>query len=242
MNKFMIILIFLSCSLFAQKISQDIEFIKIKDSIYIHKTWYNFPGFGRYPSNGLIFIKNGKALLIDTPVTKKQTKTIYEYLKNKMKINITEVIVSHYHEDCLGGLGYLDSIKVSSISCKLTKEKCEELKLPIPQISFIESMITNFEGEGLIIDHPGGGHTSDNIVVYFANSKILFGGCLIKSVSSETLGNTKEAILGEWDKTVDKLLKRYSDVEVVIPGHGDHGGKELLIHTIALVKKNKSGK
>lgn len=235
-HKLLIAIILLVGSISAQKISEDIELIHIKDSVYIHKTWYDFPGFGRYPSNGLIFIKNGKALLIDTPVTEKQTKAICEYLKREMKVTVKEVIISHYHDDCLGGLGYLNSLKVSSVSCKLTKEKCEDLKLPIPKTTFSESMITNFEGEGLIIDHPGGGHTADNIVIYFANSKILFGGCLVKSIDSESLGNTKEAVLDEWDVTVKKVINRYRDVEVVIPGHGNFGDKELLTHTIELVR------
>jgi len=58
-------------------VSEDIRLIQIKDSFYIHTSWFNFPGFGRYPSNGLIFIKNGKALLIDTPVSNDQTSQIH---------------------------------------------------------------------------------------------------------------------------------------------------------------------
>lgn len=230
-----------SC-LFAQKITEDVELIHLKDSVFVHKTWYDFPGFGKYPSNGLIFIKNGKALLIDTPVTEKQTNTIYEYLKKKMNVDIKEVIVCHYHEDCLGGLGYLDSLKIPSISCTLTKTKCEELKLPITTTAFNENMITDFEGEGVIIDHPGGGHTADNIVVYFANSKILFGGCLVKALDSKSLGNTKDAVIEEWDASVSNVLQRYSDTEIVVPGHGDYGDKMLLTHTINLVNEFKNKK
>lgn len=237
--KIPLFVLILFCLLSAQKINDEIELIHVKDSIYIHKTWFDFPGFGKFPSNGLVFIKNGKALLIDTPVTNDQTKILYEYLKNKMGAKISEVIVCHSHEDCLGGLDFLHSKEISSISCNLTKNKCEELKRSIPIHSFSETMISSFEGEGLILDHPGGGHTEDNIVVYFAKSKVLFGGCLVKENDSENLGNIKEAVTEEWDLTVQKVLDRYSDVEVIIPGHGEHGGKELLTHTIELVKNFK---
>lgn len=46
------------------KVNSEIELYKINDKFYIHTTWFDFPGFGRYPSNGLVLLKNGKALLI----------------------------------------------------------------------------------------------------------------------------------------------------------------------------------
>ena len=73
------------------KVNSDIELHKINDEFYIHTTWFNFPGFGLYPSNGLVLIKNGKALLIDTPVTNSQTEMIYDYLKNSMQSTIIQV-------------------------------------------------------------------------------------------------------------------------------------------------------
>ena len=48
------------------KVSEDIELIKIEDGFYIHTSWFSFPDFGRVPSNGLIFIDNGNAILVDS--------------------------------------------------------------------------------------------------------------------------------------------------------------------------------
>lgn len=237
--KFALFLIICLGTINAQKINDDIELIHLKDSIYIHKTWFDFPGVGRYPSNGLVYIKNGKALLIDTPASNELTKILCEFLENSLKVEIYEVIVCHSHDDCIGGLKYLHSKGISSMSCSLTKQKCEQSKGVVPLTSFTETMVSSFEGEGIILDHPGGGHTDDNIVVYFANAKILFGGCLLKARNSENLGYVKEAVLEEWGSTVKKVLDRYSDIEIVVPGHGEHGGKEILTHTINLVKNFK---
>ena len=58
------------------RVNSNIELIKINENFYVHTSWFDFPGFGRFPSNGLIFVKNGKALLIDTPNTNEQTQIL----------------------------------------------------------------------------------------------------------------------------------------------------------------------
>lgn len=217
-------------------ISEDIELIQIKEDFYIHTTWYNFPGFGKFPSNGVIFVKNGKALLVDTPVNIAQTKAIADYLKDSLNSVITHVVVGHYHDDCLGGLGYLHDQGSASISGELTKQKCIEKKLPIPQTTFNTQLSFQFEGNEIECHYLGGGHTADNIVVFFPEDKILFGGCLLKSTDSKSLGNTKEAVIEEWDVTLKKLMAACSNSDIVIPGHGSHGDSDLLSHTIDLVE------
>lgn len=220
-------------------INPDIKLIKIDNSFYIHKTFFNFPGFGRYPSNGLIFIKNGKALLIDTPVTNSQTEMLYDYLKSSMQSTITQVVIGHSHGDCMGGISFLHEKSVDSICSEKTKQICISRKLPIPKKAFSDILEFEFEGEKIICRYFGSGHTVDNIVVYFPNSNILFGGCLIKSMASKDLGNIKESIIQDWDQTVMKIKEEYPEIKVVIPGHGEFGDINLLDHTIELVKQYK---
>ncbi|MGA2822284.1 MAG: hypothetical protein ABSE72_02040, partial [Bacteroidales bacterium] len=45
------------------KVSDDIELIKISDNVYVHISYAELPGFGRFPSNGMIYINKGKAFL-----------------------------------------------------------------------------------------------------------------------------------------------------------------------------------
>jgi metallo-beta-lactamase class B len=54
------------------------------------------------------------------------------------------------------------------------------------------------------------------------------------------LGNLSDAVIPEWDKTVMRLIDQYINVKIVIPGHGNFGGKELLFHTVDLVEKYKN--
>jgi len=221
------------------RVNSNIELIKINENFYVHTSWFDFPGFGRFPSNGLIFVKNGKALLIDTPNTNEQTLKLYDFLQHHLNTTITKIVVGHYHSDCMGGLSALHEKGVESISSDKTIQICTSQKLPIPQKSFVDSMVLEFEGETVICRYFGAGHTTDNIVVYFPTSKILFGGCLIKSLNSKGLGNTKEADIEHWDNTVLNIKKAYPSINLVIPGHGAFGNGNLLEHTIVLVRDHK---
>ncbi len=218
------------------KINEDIELVHVKDSFYMHTSWYDFSGFGRFPSNGLLRIKNGKAIMMDTPPSSELTRQMCEFLNDSMQVKVVKVITGHYHIDCLGGLAYLHKQGVESVSCKLTQKMCRKNNLPETVIGFKRKLCFDFENEKVICRYFGGGHTEDNIVVYFPENKILFGGCLIKSFNSKNLGNTKEAVLEQWDKTILKILKKYPEIEYVIPGHGEFGNAILLRHTIELVK------
>ena len=82
---------------------------------------------------------------------------------------------------------------------------------------------------------PGASHSPDNLVVYFPQKRILFGGCMVKSLESTDLGNTADADLEEWPKSVNRVLERYKDkADIIVPGHGKCGNSDLLVHTIEL--------
>jgi metallo-beta-lactamase class B len=101
-------------------------------------------------------------------------------------------------------------------------------------------------GEEIIeVYFPGESHSMDNVVVYFHNRKILFGGCMVKSLESRGPGFTEDANMEEWPKSVEKVLKKYKDARIVVPGHGNWGDTNLLKQTIELLviynKTNQKG-
>ncbi|MDF1547680.1 MAG: subclass B1 metallo-beta-lactamase [Bacteroidales bacterium] len=220
-------------------INKDIQLTRLSDSFYMHTSWFSAPGFGRFSSNGLILIVNGKALIIDTPMDNQQTEQLYNYMLDSMNVTIETLISGHSHEDCMGGISFLHSKGVHSIALDLTNQKCIEQNLPLPKQSFSDSLILNFYGNQVICKYFGPGHTIDNIVVYFPAERILFGGCLIKAINSRNLGNIKEAKIDNWAQTVKLVKLEYADAKIVIPGHGSFGDTKLLSHTIELVKVEK---
>ncbi|MCF8357325.1 MAG: subclass B1 metallo-beta-lactamase [Prolixibacteraceae bacterium] len=218
-------------------INPDVELISIKPGFYMHISYTNSEQFGRYSSNGMVVIQNGKALMIDTPDNNQKTEALYNFLADSMGVETTLFIGGHFHDDNIGGLSFLKTKGIKSILNKLTKEKCIELSLPLPDTTFDKTMDFTFGTIPVQIRYFGGGHSFDNIVVYFPDEKILFGGCLIKSLGSRGLGNLADAVVPEWEPTVKKVIKAFPDVEVVVPGHGPMGDAALLHHTVELVKQ-----
>jgi len=221
------------------EIDQDLQLIQLNDSFYIHVSWVNSKQFGPFSSNGLLLIKSGKALIVDTPMEKRLTNKLYNYLLDSMGVKIEKFIAGHSHDDCMGGIDVLHAKNVHSIAFNLTKQKCIEQNLTLPKETFSDSLGFEFYGEKVKCIYNGPGHTADNISVYFPNSKILFGGCMIKSMKSKGLGNIAGAVLNEWDKSVEKLKFLCGDAKIVIPGHGGFADIGLLNHTIQLVQKNR---
>jgi metallo-beta-lactamase class B len=221
-------------------IDEDIMLVHLHDSVFMHVTWHEDKDYGRFSSNGLVIVRKGRVLFVDTPMDNDKTERLVTWLKDSLSATVTMVIAGHFHDDCLGGLAYLQSTGARSIANVRTVEKCRELQLPVPEESFSEMLVFDFHGEEIECRFFGPGHTFDNITVWLPSQRILFGGCLVKSMHSTNLGNLSDAIVEDWDKTIKRIIDSYNTIEVVVPGHGDSGGTELLEHTIRLVNDFKN--
>ncbi|MBU1012071.1 MAG: subclass B1 metallo-beta-lactamase [Bacteroidetes bacterium] len=217
-------------------INKDIQLHYLQDSIYVHVTWDSIENFGRFSSNGMIIIKKGQAIMIDTPMDNDKTEKIATYLKDSLNVDLVKLIIGHFHDDCLGGLGYIQSKEIESVANSRTIDLCKKNNLLIPSTSFSDSLMIDFNGEKLICRYFGAGHSPDNITVWIPSNKILFGGCLVKSANSRGLGNLSDAVVKDWDSTIKKIIINYPEIRTIVPGHGDIGDIELLYHTIRLVE------
>jgi metallo-beta-lactamase class B len=119
----------------------------------------------------------------------------------------------------------------------MTVDLAKEHGMPVPQNGFTDSLHLSFQGEEVYCYYPGGGHSTDNIVVWIPSEKILFGGCMVKDIHSRGLGNLSDAKVEEWPGTIQKVTEKFPEANIVIPGHGKIGGKEILQHTKELLKK-----
>lgn len=217
-------------------VTKDIQLIEIATGLYIHQS-FTHTETGSFSSNGLLVIKNGKALMIDTPMTIEETKIIDQFVNDSLQATIQLFIGGHYHNDCIGGIDYLKTIGAHTILGALTKEKCVEFNLPLPHQTFEKELHFTFEEIPVECFYPGAGHSIDNIVVYFPDQGILYGGCLVKSTDSRGMGNLADAVPLVWGNTIQNVMTAYPEVKCVIPGHGNHGGLELLSHTLELTQQ-----
>jgi metallo-beta-lactamase class B len=218
------------------KISNDIELIKLSENAYIHVSYSDFPKFGRFPSNGLIFINGNEAFLFDTPATDSLTMDLVSWIRDSLKLKIVGFVPNHWHNDCIGGLVYLKNQRIDSYANQMTIDIAKANNLPVPANGFKDSLQLQLGDKLIKCYYFGAAHSLDNIVVWIPSEQILFPGCLIKSVNSKDLGNIVDGDLIAYPKTIDKLINRFPTAKIVIPGHGQFGGYELIKHTKELSK------
>ena len=203
------------------------------------------------PSNSLVvFGRNGSCLMVDTPWTPEATITLMDWIAASMgSVPPTIAINTHFHMDRLGGNFALVKLGIpvygSDKTVSLIKEKgtayvqgrsTAPVVGPDHIFPLMQGITLDLDGEAVEVWFPGAGHTRDNVVVYLPQRKVLFGGCFVKSMAATDKGNIADADLTVWAASLAALKARYPDALVVIPGHGEAGGIELIDHTIELVK------
>ncbi len=216
--------------------------VRIGSFIKIHKLTPNVYRYicsnGTIPSNGLIYVANHEALMIDAPVGDGVTDSLLAWVPRALGATIKAVVITHWHiQDRMGGVAAVINSHIPSYCMQQTITDATQNNLLHPVTGFKDSIIINVGKKHILCFFPGKGHTDDNIVVWLPDEQILFGGCLVKDMMSTTLGYTVDADMKSWPGTIENVLKRFPDAKVIIPGHFNYGGKELLYHTIALVKK-----
>lgn len=205
---------------------------------------------------------NGLLVLVDTPYTLEATQTVLEWAEKEFGERDIVAINTGYHYDNLGGNAYLleQGIPVygSDLTVQLLAERgaamramtLDWLKAPkdkayydahqtlpyvAPDHTFAlnEGLQLEFGDETVEVYFPGPTHAPDNVVVYFPDRKVLFGGCMI--IDGDQVGNTADADMVAWPESVRKL-KRF-DVEIVVPGHGERFDPQLIEHTVGILSK-----
>jgi metallo-beta-lactamase class B len=220
------------------KISDDLELIQLSEHAYVHVSITMTSTFGRVASNGLIYVNGGQAFLFDTPMNDSLTKVLYSWITDSLNLKIIGFVPNHWHADCMGGLGFLQSMGIKSYANQMTIDIAKEKGLPLPTYGFKDSLILTIGDKLIECYYFGAAHSSDNIVVWIPSESILFAGCMVKDINAQSLGNIADANLKAWPKTIEKLIEKFKLAKIVIPGHGQFGGFELLEHTKELLKKN----
>lgn len=245
-------------------ISDNLTVEQVQEQVYVVS--HAFP----WPANSLIVeMDNGDLVLVDTPYTPEATQLLLEWMEEEFGERNTIAINTHFHFDNLGGnpallnknipiygsnmIGEMINERgeasrqlmlswLSDSEDEVYKKKYKDLEYVAPTEVFNieEGMKLTFDEDELEIYYPGESHSLDAVVVYFPNKRILFGGCMIKSLDDHSLGNTADANTQEWPESVEKVNEKFPDVQIVIPGHGQWGNRELITHTLNIFEINEN--
>jgi metallo-beta-lactamase class B len=189
--KKILFVIFLVCPFggYSQQTQFKITTTHLVDNIYVH-TSYGLPdGKNVFPSNGLYIVTKAGIILIDTPWGEDQTGQLLAFLDAKYHQKVLFCISTHFHADRTGGVGILKKHGIKTYCSVLTKQLAKQSGDKQPEFTFSKDTVFRAGGVVLQTYYPGEGHTRDNIVVWLPQHRVLFGGCLVKSLEAGDLGN-----------------------------------------------------
>lgn len=217
--------------------SEQLVIQRLSEHTFVHISYLQTETFGNVPCNGMIVIANGEASIYDTPTNDQASEELIEFLEKKMNCHVTAVVATHFHNDCVGGLNSFHQHGIPSYASERTLNLIKRDSSAIaPNHSFEDHFDVATGGLTVHISYFGEGHTTDNVVAYLSEDRVLFGGCLVKELGAGK-GYLGDANTAEWSETVGKIAAHYPDLRIVIPGHGAVGGKKLLRYTIQLFEE-----
>jgi metallo-beta-lactamase class B len=238
--KISLLLCFLTGCIHSRKASlPDTETLKIQaltEGVFVHISYLETEEWGRVPCNGMIYVRGAEAMVFDTPADSLTSEQLIHFIEKRWNKRIKAIVVNHFHNDCLGGLGAFHRHNIPSYANRLTIELARAKGgIVLPQNGFDNTLTLQCGDRTVENRFFGEGHTRDNIVSYLPTEKALFGGCLVKSMNAGK-GYLGDANTAAWPATVERVKQAYPDVQFVVPGHGPTGGAELLDFTARLFR------
>ena len=170
------------------------------------------------------------AVVIDTLALPDETLTIREFIEHELSVPVRYVINTHYHADhAWGNCFFPGATVIAHARCReLLEERgipsleaakkqnpaLRQVKVVLPQITFIDGEVTLRVGKKNLIISPALGHSPDGIAVLVEEDRILFAGDSFMPLPYVVDGDIDEIMASI--KRTGKM-----GLENIVQGHGD---------------------
>lgn len=223
---------------FAQTTDSNLQITRLTGDFYIFTTYNLYKG-DKIPANGMYLVTSKGVVLFDTPWDTTQFKPLLDSIKLRHNKSVVLCIATHFHDDKTAGLEYYRQQGIKTYTTVLTDELSKKNNKKRAEFLIAKDTVFNIGKYSFETYYPGQGHAPDNIIIWFKQQKILYGGCLIKSVEDEDLGYLGDANKTEYASTIKKVQKKCQQPKYVIVGHGDWTSVKSLEHTRAMAEELK---
>lgn len=234
------LLLGLSCcvlpSLRAQEKPLSIE--KINSQLYLYTTYNIFEG-NKYAANAVYLMTKKGVILFDTPWDSTQYQPLLDSIKQKHQLPVIAVYATHWHEDRAGGFAYYNHMGIPTYATKMTNDLLEANHKA--QATHLVKINKTYRvgGQSFVLNFFGAGHSLDNVVVWFPDYQILDGGCFIKSSEAKNLGFIGDGDVKAWKPALARLLAKYPQIKMVIPGHDAWRDNQQIKRTEELLNEKQ---
>ncbi len=217
-------------SMFGQTTQTPLEITHLTGDFYIYTTYNLYKG-ERTPANGMYLVTNKGAVIFDSPWDSTQYQPLLDSIKTKHHTIAILCMATHFHGDRTGGLQYYRQQGIKTYTTKKTDALSKKRGMKRAEFLMDKDTIFTVGQYSFQTYYPGHGHAPDNIVIWFEKEKILYGGCLIKSVEDTDLGNLGDASIKDYATTLKNVYKKCRQPKYIIPGHADWTSTKALEHT-----------
>jgi glyoxylase-like metal-dependent hydrolase (beta-lactamase superfamily II) len=212
--------------------------VEVGDQVFVRR--YEF-----FDQNIGLILGRAEALVIDTRSTYAQAREIQEHVRELTASPIGVVVDTHGHFDhafgnavfrpatiwgherCVSFMVRTGERRKVTIAAEEPQiaDQLREIVIDPPDRVFATHATVEVGGREVNLRFLGRGHTDHDILIDVPGTDVVFGGDLVEN------GNVpffNDGYPLEWPATLQALAGRVSDDVVVVPGHGDHGGKTFL--------------
>ena len=237
MREFKWVGIFLAALIWA-----DVAWAEKPKTVEVWKNLFTLTHGEGIDSNTTFLITNEGVIVVDTRVTPAEAKKVKEEVRKQTQLPILYTINTHYHGDhSFGNQVFKDTHTIiahenvrKALEGELGQAHLEVFKsfkipgmdetvITPPNMIFKEKMHV-YAGEYHLELIHAPGHTDGDLFIYIEALKTIIAGDLITTGKIPYMG---DAYIADWIKALNYIGDL--DAEIYIPGHGNPGGKPLLI-------------
>jgi cyclase len=179
---------------------------------------------------GIVTDASGAAVLVDTTSTEKRNRAVLAEVAALSDRPPKAVVNTHHHPDHTYGNGFLpdDTLVIGHEKCRdevlaagleatrvITAPEYGELTVRPPELTFIDRMTFHLPHFPVHLEHAGPAHTSNDVIVWLPEQRVLFAGDLAFAGGQPFL---LEGSVTGFRAAVARM--RQLAPGVLVPGHG----------------------
>lgn len=176
--------------------------------------------------NSCLLETDSAIVVIDTKMGD-MGERLYQKAREKAGNKKIIVINTHLHGDHIYGNRYFKNcnIYIGNYTPDFAKQKIK--KEDFPTVFVQDSLILKLGDETICLYNIGQAHTFADMVVFLQNRNILVTGDIVFNKINPALIYDDGSDINKWLKVLE-ILPAIRPFEVVIPGHGELGGPEIV--------------
>jgi glyoxylase-like metal-dependent hydrolase (beta-lactamase superfamily II) len=176
--------------------------------------------------NSGIIVGDSAVVVVDTKMMG-NSEDLFKLAKEKSGDKPIIVVNTHYHPDHVKGNKCFSESKIycGSYDRDFLQKNVDPENMPTDFVK--DSLLIDLGSEKVHLYNLGRAHTTDDLVVYLSNRRVLFTGDLVFNRTNPVLMEESGAKVSSWVHILELILNRWGESKIV-PGHGSVGDKAMV--------------